>query len=161
MFSLHLFILRLLPGLLMGFVCESSLPIFLFAGGNAARGESGGQRDHRTQCQWNQKFFFLKNNIRRKNVSLLLLKCYLPAECLLLLHTLVFHLCLFLPAQLGFFWHSEHAFAYLLNKISVFFFPKSMAMASSRQWFTQPVGKCQSESDSLSCLQMLDPGRTF
>lgn len=55
---------------------------------------------------------------------LLLLKCYLPAECLLLLHALIFHLCLFLPAQLDFFWHSEHAFAYLLNKISDELFSK-------------------------------------
>lgn len=41
------------------------------------------KRDDRTQCQFNQKFYFLKNNIRRKNVSLLLLKvlppCWVPA----------------------------------------------------------------------------------
>lgn len=33
-----------------------------------------------------------------------------------------------------------------------FFFPKSMAMASNRQRYIQPAGKCQSESDSFSCV---------
>lgn len=42
--SLHFFISRLLPGLLMGWVCESFLPILLLAGGNRAREESVGQK---------------------------------------------------------------------------------------------------------------------
>lgn len=38
------FISRLLPGLLMGCISESFLPIFLPTGGNGARGESAGQK---------------------------------------------------------------------------------------------------------------------
>lgn len=127
------------------------------------------QRDDRTQCQCNQKFYFLKNNIRRKNVSLLLLKvlppCWVPAAspCSHILSVLVS------SCSSGFFfWHSDDVFAYLLSKISAdFFFPKFVAMASNRQWYTTcwevPVWVRQPFVCHHWTLQvwMLDPGRTY